>query len=397
MDAQVECRQAGSAIEVVDPSLGIKILRLTSTIRGDQSASRLVTSGVATIASLAQSMAPVGSLVGQAARAGQGLQIAFTPDVQRAIASGSLGLMNGVRGQLPLAVDQFGRIREIARVLPAAGVAGVGLPLLPILLPAAAAAAASYYQHQALQATIEEIQAAVDRIEERLRSDDWGILAAADDLTQAIATGLGGWDVPDQLRMELAVARQSVERVFRSRRRFVDRLVVDLDNETLGRPDPWTDVVKKLVRDTNNWKETSLYLEAMVVRARLTAGTALVVAADGDARMAAVLTQNAATELTRSYRPLAKALAPLAGRRPDAGIIDRIPGRREADDERFRFVVDLVATMQRGVGAAIDSLDEEDVVFLPAHDVKELEAAVQSDFSPTARGPQTLVPRPQRG
>ena len=93
--------------------------------------------------------------------------------------------------------------------------------------------------------------------------------------------------------MELAVgACQLVEPSRLSlRRRFVDRLVVDLDNETLGRPDPWTDIVKKLVRDTNNWKETSLYLEAMVVRARLTAGTALVVAADGDARMAAVLAQ----------------------------------------------------------------------------------------------------------
>ena len=82
--------------------------------------------------------------------------------------------------------------------------------------------------------------------------------------------------MPDQLRMELAVARQSVQSVFCSRRRFVHRLVADLDNETLGRPDPWTDIVKKLVKDTNNWKETSLYLEAMVVRARLTAGTALV-------------------------------------------------------------------------------------------------------------------------
>ena len=98
----------------------------------------------------------------------------------------------------------MGRIREIGRIVPAGGLLA-GPALLPVLLPAAAAAAASYYQHQALQATLDEIRAVVERIESRMRDDDWAILEAADDLARTLVDGDTGWEVPDQLRLELAV------------------------------------------------------------------------------------------------------------------------------------------------------------------------------------------------
>ena len=92
-----------------------------------------------------------------------------------------------------MVVDSAGKIREIARVVPFGGVAAWPA-LLPMLLPAAAAAAASYYQHQALQATLDEILKVVDSIEERLRDDDWAVLEAGDELARTLIDGDGDWD-----------------------------------------------------------------------------------------------------------------------------------------------------------------------------------------------------------
>jgi hypothetical protein len=283
--------------------------------------------------------------------------------------------MSGSSGALPLVVDSSGKIREIARVVPMGGVAA-GPALLPILIPAAAAAAASYYQHQALQATLDGIRDVVDRIEERLRDDDWAVLESGDELARTIVDADGGWDVPEQLRTELAVARQAVERVFRSRRRFTHLLIKRIDEQAYGRSDPWTDEIRKLVKGDHNWIEVSIYLEAMVVRARLTAATAFVLATDGDARAASALTHSAVGELSASYDPLLKSLVPLAERRPEERLLDRVPGRRPSDEERFRFVGNLVTEMRTGIGEALESVNEDMSIVLPAHEVTALEAAI---------------------
>ncbi len=276
-----------------------------------------------------------------------------------------------------MAVDSAGKIREIARVVPLGGVVA-GPALLPILVPAAAAAAASYYQHQALQATLDGIREVVDRIEERLRDDDWAVLEAGDELARTLVDADGGWDVPEQLRIELAIARQEAERVFRSRRRFAQQLVRKIDDESRGRSDPWTDEVRKLVKGEHNWIEVSIYLQAMVVRARLTAATAFVVSTDGDARAGAALTRSSVDQLRNSYGPLLKSLKPLAERRPEERLLDRVPGRRASDEERFRFVGSLVAGMESGIGQALATVDDDMEIVLPAHEVKALDAAISS-------------------
>ncbi len=283
--------------------------------------------------------------------------------------------MASFKGSLPMAVDSAGKIREIARVVPAGGLVA-GPALLPILIPAAAAAAASYYQHQALQATLDGIRQVVDRIEERLRDDDWAVLEAGDDLARTLVDADGGWDVPEQLRMELAVARQAVERVFRSRRRFAQKLVRTIDEESRGRPDPWTDEVRRLVRDEHNWIEVSIYLQSMVVRARLTAATAFVLATDGESRASATLTRSASGELSASYDPLLKSLLPLAQRRPDDRLLDRVPGLRPGDGDQFRFVGALVKEMQSGIGKVLEGLDDDMTIVLPPHQVKAIEGAI---------------------
>lgn len=368
---ELECRASGDGLEVFDASTGSQVMRLRTTTELAGSSRRLVTSSVAAVGALAQSASAAGALLAQVSSSGHALQVAFSPATQQLIASGSLGLMESAKGALPMAVDQMGRIREIGRIVPAAGLVG-GPALLPLLLPAAAAAAASYYQHQALQATLEEIRAVVDRIESRMRDDDWAILEAADDLAHTLVDEDTGWEVADQLRLELAVARREVERVFRSRRRYVNQLVSRIDHEIVGLSNPWTDRVKGLVKGENNWIEISLFLEAMVVRARLTACTSMVLATEGDARAAATLARSASDELSSSYTPIVTTLKRLAGRRPDGQLRDLLPGKRASDEERFRFVGSLVEDIEDGVGRAIRGLDTETSVTVPAHEVKAL-------------------------
>jgi len=361
-------RETDTGVEVLDPGLGSWLMRLTPTTGPPSSSGRVVTASVAAVGALAESLPPVGALVSSAASGGQSLTVTFSAATQRAIHAGTLHLMMSPKGALPVAVDSTGRIRELARVNPTGVVAGSAL--LPVLLPAVAAAAASYYQHQVLQATLDGIREVVDRIEERLRDDDWAVLEAGDDLSTLLIQGDSGWDIPDQLRLELAVARQSVERVFRSRRRFTQQLVEKIDADTVGRPDPWTEAVRKLVKRGDNWIEVSIFLQAMVVRARLTAATAFVLAADGEARASAAMTSSAVQELKTSYDPLLRSLEPLAGRRPDEKLLDRLPGGRASDEERFRFVGSLVHEMRGGIGQALDAVHDDTALTIPAHEVR---------------------------
>jgi hypothetical protein len=373
----LRCQDSAAGLEVIDAGLGSWMMRLSTTTSPNASSRRLITSSAGAVGALAQSLAPVSKLVTSAANAGQSLQVAFSSVTQSAIQAGTLHIMSSSTGALPMAIDSAGKIREIARVMPLGGVTA-GPALLPILLPAAAAAAASYYQHQALQASLDEILKVVDRIEERMRDDDWAVLEAGDELARTLVDGDGDWDVPDQLRMELAVARQAAERVFRSRRRFTQQLVRKIDTEAVGRPDPWTDEIRKLVKGNHNWIEISIYLQSMIVRARLTAATAFVLATDGEARAATALTRSAVEELSTSYEPLLKSLVPLSERRPDDRLLDRVPGLRSNDEERFRFVGNLVSEMRTGIGHALDAVNDDMTVVLPAHEVKALEAAIAS-------------------
>lgn len=373
-EPQLECQESNSEVEILDSGVDGWLMRLSTTTAAPSSGGRMLTSSCAAVGALAQSLTPVSALLSATASSGHALQVGFSAATQAGIQSGTLALMQSSTGALPVAVDSAGKIRELARVMPAGGLVA-GPALLPVLIPAAAAAAASYYQHQALQATLDGIREVVDRIEERLRDDDWAVLEAGDELAGALVNEHGGWDVPDQLRMELAVARQSVERVFRSRRRFAQQLVAKLDADTFGRSDPWTDQVRKLVKGDHNWIEVSLYLQAMVVRARLTSATAFVLATDGEARAAAAMTSSAVAELSSSYEPLLKALEPLAGRRPEGRLIDRVPGRRASDEDGFRFVGSLVGEMRSGIGMALESAKEPSMVVLPPHLVKAIAAA----------------------
>ena len=114
----------------------------------------------------------------------------------------------------------------------------------------------------------------------------------------------------------------------------------------------------------------------MVVRARLTAATAFVLATDGESRASATLTRSASSELSASYDPLLKSLLPLAQRRPDDRLLDRVPGLRPGDGDQFRFVGALVKEMQSGIGQVLEGLDDDMTIVLPPHQVKAIEGAI---------------------
>ena len=158
------------------------------------------------------------------------MRVVFSPEVRRALANGSYRTMGN--GALPVAVDQAGRIVEIAKspgapgLAAAAGGAGLGAAAVvawPVVLAAGVATAAAISQQRWLEQAFAGLADTLDRIEARLRDDDLGRLDASDDLVELVA-GLGFEQVPAQLREELAIARGDVDAIYFSRRRFVDRL-----------------------------------------------------------------------------------------------------------------------------------------------------------------------------
>lgn len=91
------------------------------------------------------------------------------------------------------------------------------------------------------------------------------------------------------------------------------------------------------------------------------------------------MTRSSVNELSASYEPLLKALTPLAERRPDERLLDRVPGRRGDDEDRFRYVGALVGEMEDGIGGVLAGLDETTSIVLAPHEVKALEASLTSN------------------
>ncbi|MGE0732816.1 MAG: hypothetical protein AB7O92_32190 [Acidimicrobiia bacterium] len=175
-----------------------------------------------------------------------------------------------------------------------------------------------------------------------------------------------GWDIPDQLRLELAVSRQQVERVFRSRRRHVVQALDWIDDERRGLPNPWTETVKRLFSEAHLVTEIAAYVQAMTVRARLTAATAFVLAADSAAASSVRMLEDAELELRSSCDRLIETLAPLAERRPDGNWMHRIPGVSKGDSG-FNKAVNMVDRLRTDVGAHLPDRSRTVEVTLAPH------------------------------
>lgn len=84
------------------------------------------------------------------------------------------------------------------------------------------------------------------------------------------------------------------------------------------------------------------------------------------------------SELASSYDPLLKALEPLAGHRPDGKLLDRVPGRRANDEDRFRFVGSLVSEMRSGIGHALSAVNDDTTLVIPAHHVRTIDSTLKT-------------------
>lgn len=383
VEQQLVARErADGAIEIVDQILGAPIMRLeagphrSSTIAGP--------SGMAAVASLgafAQTLAPVAAIVAGSARSG-GMRVIFTPEVQRALADGTMRLVESSTGAMPTAVNTMGRFVETARVVPGAATGGIaalsGAGLAMALLPAAVAGAVAYANQRHLDQKLKEIREAVDAVHQRMQNDDWGTLEAG----AAIVSLLGGLpphrDIPQQLRLELAVARQEVERVYRSRRIEVRRRIIDVvRKETEGRSDPWQGEVSKIFDKKGLDILIAQYLEAMVVRAKLTTATSLALAFDGEGEFAVRMLEDAQTELHGSYEELYRVMAKLAGKRPAAGIVGKIT--RDDGSAPWRRAKGWRDELEKQVGSQLKARQGEVAVELDAPTLAALAPALDLD------------------
>lgn len=356
----------GELIEVIDDALDTWVVRFEpiAELQDTGGWSRAAAQGVAT--GLVEVLPQLrDALTGRGA-----LRVVFSADVRKALASGSYRMMsNG----LPVAVDQGGRIVEIARVpgATAAGAgAGAGLGLgaagavaWPVIVAAGVATAAAIAQQRWLERSFAKLGSQLDRIEVRLRDDDLGAIEAADSLVDLIAL-VGPVGLHAQLRDELALARHRVEGIYFSRRHFVDRVkrAIEAQQEDhegkTGQRKAWVgDVVKQFSGDRATVDELVVFLRAMVSRARLGAATAALLAVEGVPVPAIRLLDQLHEGIRSDYWDLQRRLQALARTEPDSplwrSLLDRAD--REVALANART---LSLAMQTAVGERLPERDE---------------------------------------
>jgi hypothetical protein len=319
------------------------------------------------VAGLAQAAPVLQQLLSQT----PALQVAFSPATMAALQAGTLKFMGG---SMPAAVSQAGKIGEHARLVPGAGAAiGTGGALtlttaLPLVL-VAAGVAASIAHERWLQQAFTGLSDQLDRIETRLRDDDLGTLDAADRLADLIVR-LATDQLPDQLRLELAEARQNVEGIYFSRRRFVERFESFLeqsqdDAERRARLETaWVGDIAKRMASDDLVAELVVFLRAMITRARLAAFTAGVLANAGDVSVALTLLDEIEDHVRQDYWPLQRRLAALARTQPDDALLSRFMKAKE----RSRAVENakrVSGALEEAIGARLPERDREVSVAVP--------------------------------
>ncbi len=393
---QLVTKLAGSGVELSVPAQASWMLRL-EPIQLDASTTGTPPRTVTTMLAALVAGLPE---VGRSLAASPGVRVLFSAETRQLLASGELRLMQTATGVAPTAINAAGRIVETARMAPgAASVAGGGVAVgaalagsWPILLAGGLAAAAAAAEQRWLEQTLGGLQAAVERLEHRLRDDDAGTLEAAMRLSRLVEPAALGAALPMQLRLELAAARQEVERVYLSRLRFVDRFERALEaaqneeEQKTGQPIAWAgDIARDLAdRKTGLVDELVVFLQAMIVRARLAACTAGVLAAEGGEQPAVMLLASLDQELRHDYWNLQRPIHALAKSQPTASpwqraravVGNRLPLLATGDQEQAVAVIrELDDEMRRTVGAALPDRDEAVEITVAMDDVRALGVA----------------------
>lgn len=363
--------QSPRGIEIVDEAIDSWIVRLEplpdNFVVFDAPASL---AAVTTVASFAQQLPELWEVINDQ----RNLRVVFSPEARRALLAGQYRLMRSGSDALPMAVDAAGRVAEVARVAPgvatgAGGTIAVGAAFSvawPLALAAGMGAAAAIAEQRWLENTLAGLQDSVHRIEVRMRDDDLGTLEAADRLVAAVALR-DGEAIPPMLASELAHAHHSVEAVYWSRRRFVERFKRDLEAEQTkheaktGTVAAWAGSVTSDLAGGSNGTidELVVFVAAMISRARTTAAMSGVLASDGYGLAALRLIDSAQETLRDDYNDLHRRLAALARQDPSVPKWKQLlPGSADDVTRGAGLVRRLVEQMNLTIGAAMPARDE---------------------------------------
>lgn len=276
------------------------------------------------------------AMLGRAGKAVKGkpggtYRLTFPPDLMSSLTSG--GTVDVVVGG--------GGVTAVGR-----GVAGAALGG-PTLAVAVGAVAMSVAQQQRLDRTLAVIEQRLDLLIDRMRDDDHGRLDAAESLLAQIEARSAATP-SQQLRAELAAARQSVEAIYFGRRRFGQRLgdaIGDAQDAVIaegGEAEAWAAGVLEAVGEPAQLRsELLVYLRAVVVRARLATATSGILAMDGDVEDANRLLAETVEELRSDFYGLYRKLRPLAQWAPKRSL----PWKRKDWDRAHETVVEVYELM----------------------------------------------------
>jgi hypothetical protein len=380
-ESAVLSREAGtSPLTVIDPASGGWLFRVealpTSSILTGASDTSVATMKAA--AALVDRFPELHRRV----RDGRALQVTFSPETRKALADGTAELMKGGKA---IAVDvATKRTREIGKVGEGIAFGALALEAAPVLAVAAIAAAAAHAEQRWMERKFAEIQAVVDRLEIRLRDADLGALEAADDLVTLLHPEISSGSIPEPFRLEVAFARRDVEKVYLSRRRFVGRFLHALEQAQKQQADKsserpksgWTGSMAEELKDQRSGvvEELALFVEAMVVRARIGAFTAALVAHGGDGPAALRLIDTIDSSLRDDYFKLYRKMRALGRHGPDRSWWKSLPGVSALpmigggaqDDASRQRVQALVEQMHTTLGTGISRQDEDVTVVIPA-------------------------------
>lgn len=326
-----------------------------------------------------------------AARAGNSLRVVFPPEVMKGLRDGSLTLLTTKAGtQTATAVGTGSKFVANGRVVGAAGGGALGGATLAtagvVMLPIAIAAIASYQQQQQLERALADIQATLDRIEERLKDEEHGVCEAAESfLRLASSIALSG-PLPPYLRQELAARRARVEGVYFARRRYVHRFKADLEREQVafeekkGERQPWVESVQELAKDGLLQEELVLFVRALVAQSKLDTYAALCLADEGSPQAAAQLLHHSERELRAEFFDLHNRLRPLARIAPPRSMRDRVPLMSRGVERAHLVAQSLVDQLDQHVLPSIPDPDDDRpmVIELSADDVQEVAAMAAS-------------------
>lgn len=318
--------------------------------------------GVAFGTALATALPLIGPLLSQ----GGDLVVQFAPALSQGLADGSLRLLASGAVSLPTAVStSTGQIAGTATVVGAAGgTAAIGAAAFPLVIAAGAAFAATWSQQRWLEKTFAGFQQSLNRIETRMRDSDLGRLDATDRLLGLIGADAMTGQIPPHLRTELAIAHHEADAIYCSRLRFIDRFASNLDRwqekavKEDGRRVAWTPEVVKALSDDQDptVDELVVFFQSMLTRARTTAATAAVLAADNEAGPAIRMIEELQESIRRDYYATHNRLRALAREPMDTARWKQRLSRAD-EDEAYRTIKLLAGNLDQEIGQHLPDRD----------------------------------------